>query len=148
MGFPWFLCEISVDFYGFPHGFCHVQVDPWHWESNLVGEDPTVDALFIKGASHCEWMHAVKPGMPGTASAASADRWGPGFLRFSPVFPGFLGSTRWTPRCFKHQFYKAFQRRFSQKNRFLGEQHKGPHNSETSISWHSNHSCESVERGA
>lgn len=45
----------------FPNG----EVDPWHWESTLVGEDPTVDAIFVKGASHCEWMHAVQPGMPG-----------------------------------------------------------------------------------
>eukprot|EP00435_Cladocopium_sp_Y103_P017003 s1695_g4.t1 len=45
----------------FPNG----EVDPWHWESTLVGEDPTVDTIFVKGASHCEWMHAVKPGMAG-----------------------------------------------------------------------------------
>ena len=41
------------------------KVDPWHWLSTLVGEDPTVDAIFVKGASHCEWMNAVGPGMPG-----------------------------------------------------------------------------------
>lgn len=45
--------------------FTNGEVDPWHWESTLVGEDPTVDAIFVKGASHCEWMHAVTPGMPG-----------------------------------------------------------------------------------
>jgi len=45
----------------FPNG----EVDPWHWESTLIGEDPHVDTIFVKGASHCEWMHAVKPGMPG-----------------------------------------------------------------------------------
>lgn len=53
------------------------KVDPWHWESTLVGEDPTVDAIFVKGASHCEWMHAVKPGMPGGIQEES----GPGGLR-------------------------------------------------------------------
>ncbi len=47
----------------FPNG----EVDPWHWESTLIGEDPKVDTIFVKGASHCEWMHAVKPGMPGQA---------------------------------------------------------------------------------
>ena len=41
------------------------KVDPWHWESTLVGEDPTVDTIFVEGASHCEWMHAIKPGTSG-----------------------------------------------------------------------------------
>ena len=50
----------------FPNG----EVDPWHWESTLIGEDPHVDAIFVKGASHCEWMHAVKPGMPGMLISA------------------------------------------------------------------------------
>ena len=43
----------------FPNG----EVDPWHWESCLVSPEPSVDTLFVKGASHCEWMHAVKSGM-------------------------------------------------------------------------------------
>ncbi|CAK9063217.1 Thymus-specific serine protease (Serine protease 16), partial [Durusdinium trenchii] len=44
----------------FPNG----EVDPWHWESNLVSPEPNVDTIFVKGASHCEWMHPEVPGMP------------------------------------------------------------------------------------
>ncbi|CAJ1405315.1 unnamed protein product [Effrenium voratum] len=44
----------------FPNG----EVDPWHWEGCLVSPRPSVDTIFVKGASHCEWMHAEKPGMP------------------------------------------------------------------------------------
>lgn len=43
----------------FPNG----EVDPWHWESVLEHPNPEIDTIFIKGASHCEWMHAVRPSM-------------------------------------------------------------------------------------
>ena len=36
----------------FPNG----EVDPWHWESVLEHPNPEIDTIFIKGASHCEWM--------------------------------------------------------------------------------------------
>lgn len=51
------------DFYGelnynatnvvFPNG----EVDPWHWVSVIVAPQPSVDTVFVPGASHCEWMH-------------------------------------------------------------------------------------------
>ncbi|CAE7219120.1 Prss16 [Symbiodinium sp. CCMP2456] len=36
----------------FPNG----EVDPWHWESVLEHPNPEIETIFIKGASHCEWM--------------------------------------------------------------------------------------------
>eukprot|EP00434_Breviolum_minutum_P036567 symbB.v1.2.032401.t1/scaffold3828.1/size49577/4 len=58
-------------FYGgtkFPEGshviFPNGEVDPWHWLSVLVPPRHDVDTIFVKGASHCEWMQAEWESMP------------------------------------------------------------------------------------
>ncbi|CAL1145558.1 unnamed protein product [Cladocopium goreaui] len=59
------------EFYGgtkFPGGtqvvFPNGEVDPWHSLSVLVPPNHNIDTIFVKGASHCEWMQAEWDSMP------------------------------------------------------------------------------------
>eukprot|EP00435_Cladocopium_sp_Y103_P054654 s102_g17.t2 len=59
------------EFYGgtkFPGGsqvvFPNGEVDPWHPLSVLVPPTHDIDTIFVKGASHCEWMQAEWDSMP------------------------------------------------------------------------------------